>query len=118
MAPTALPSLLFPGLVRRPAGVDPARDRERPLPLVDCCSRPPPSPRPFYPAIPTPRDPTAEATRTHRGATVAGIYINDAAGDLAALTGNWAESPFTEENPAIAVECPTEAPTPLATEVM
>ncbi|CAH0375226.1 unnamed protein product, partial [Pelagomonas calceolata] len=54
------------------------------------------------------------------GATVAGIYINDAVGDLAALTGNWAESPFTEENPAIAVECattegaPTEAPTPLA----
>ena len=38
------------------------------------------------------------------GATVAGIYINDAAGDLAALTGNWAEAPFTEENPAIAVE--------------
>ena len=48
------------------------------------------------------------------GATVAGMYINDAVGDLAALTGNWAESPFTEENPAIAVECPTEAPTPLA----
>ena len=50
------------------------------------------------------------------GATVAGIYINDAAGDLAALTGSWAEAPFTEENPAIAVECfaPTEAPTRLA----
>ena len=49
------------------------------------------------------------------GATVAGMYINDATGDLAALTGSWAESPFTEENPAIAVECaPTEAPTPLA----
>ena len=50
------------------------------------------------------------------GATVAGIYINDAAGDLAALTGSWAEAPFTEENPAIAVECfaPTDAPTRLA----
>ena len=46
------------------------------------------------------------------GATVAGMYINDATGDLAALTGSWAEAPFTEENPAIAVECfaPTEAP--------
>jgi len=50
------------------------------------------------------------------GTTVAGIYINDAVGDLAALTGSWAESPNWEEDPAIAVECfaPTEAPTPLA----
>ena len=50
------------------------------------------------------------------GATVAGIYINDAAGDLAALTGRWADLALHggERRRSPSSRAPTEAPTPLA----